>query len=100
MGILQARIVEWVAMPSSMGSSQPQDRTQVSYIAGGFFTVWATREAHEKHVYMYTHTYMCMYAYIIYIHTHTKHITIKASKKTFKISMLNQQYSETMKASY
>ena len=33
-GILQARILEWVAMPSSRGSSQPRDRTQVSFIAG------------------------------------------------------------------
>ena len=47
MGILQARILEWVAVPSSRGSSQPRDRTQVSLIAGGFFTVWATREAQE-----------------------------------------------------
>ena len=47
MGILQARILEWVAMPSSRGSSQPRDRTQVSCIAGGFFTIWATREAQE-----------------------------------------------------
>ena len=38
MGILQARILECVAMPSSRGSSQPRDRTQVSCIAGGFFT--------------------------------------------------------------
>ena len=45
MGILQARIAEWVAMSPSRGSSQPRDRTQVSHIAGGFFTVWATREA-------------------------------------------------------
>ena len=37
--ILQARILEWVAMPSSRGSTQPRDRTQVSGIAGGFFTV-------------------------------------------------------------
>ena len=47
MGILQARILEWVAMPSSRGSSQPRDRTQVSRIADRFFTVWTTREAHE-----------------------------------------------------
>ena len=39
MGILQARILEWVAMPSSRGSSQPKDRTQVSHLAGRFFTV-------------------------------------------------------------
>ena len=37
-GILQARIVEWVAFPFSRGSSQPRDQSQVSHIAGGFFT--------------------------------------------------------------
>ena len=37
-GILQARILEWVALPFSRESSQPRDRTQVSHIAGGFFT--------------------------------------------------------------
>ena len=46
MGILQARILKWVAMPSSRGSSQPRDWTQVSHIAGRFFTRWATGEAH------------------------------------------------------
>ena len=45
MEILQARILEWFAMPSFRGSSQPMDRTQVSCIAGRIFTVWATREA-------------------------------------------------------
>ena len=45
--VLQARIVEWVAMPSSRGSSQPRNRTQVSRIAGRYFTVWATWEAHQ-----------------------------------------------------
>ena len=44
-GILQARIVEWVAIPFSRGSSQPRDQTRVSHNAGIFFTVWATREA-------------------------------------------------------
>ena len=43
--ILQARILEWVAIPFSRGSSQPGDRTQVSYIAGRFLTRWTTREA-------------------------------------------------------
>ena len=46
-GILQARILEWVAFPFSRGCSQPRDWTQVSHIAGGFFTSWATREAQE-----------------------------------------------------
>ena len=45
-GILQARILEWVAIPLSKGSSQPRDQTWVSCIAGKFFTVRATREAH------------------------------------------------------
>ena len=44
MGIFQASILEWVAMPSSRGSSQPRDRTQVSSIAGKNFTIWATRD--------------------------------------------------------
>ena len=43
--ILQARILEWVAIPFSRGSPQPRDQTQVSHTAGGFFTIWATREA-------------------------------------------------------
>ena len=46
-GILQARVLEWVAVPFSRGSSQPKDQTQVSCIGGGFFTSWATREAQE-----------------------------------------------------
>ena len=46
-GILQARILEWVAFPFSGGSSQPRDWTQVSCIASGFFTSWATREVQE-----------------------------------------------------
>ena len=41
-GILQARILEWVAFPFSRGSFQPRDRTQVSHFAGRFFTSWAT----------------------------------------------------------
>ena len=45
MGILQARILEWVAMPFSRGSSSLRDQTQVSCIAGRFFTILATREA-------------------------------------------------------
>ena len=43
-GILQARILEWVAIPFSRGPSQPRDWTQVSCIAGKFFTIWATGE--------------------------------------------------------
>ena len=38
-------ILEWVADPSSRGSSRPRNQTSISYIAGRFFTSWATREA-------------------------------------------------------
>ena len=41
-GVLQARILEWVASPFSRESSQPRDQTWVSCITGRFFTVWAT----------------------------------------------------------
>jgi len=44
-GILQARILEWVAISFSRTSSQPRDPTQVSHIAGRCFNLWATREA-------------------------------------------------------
>ena len=44
-GIFPARILEWVAISFSKGSSQPRDQTLVSHIAGEFFTIWATREA-------------------------------------------------------
>ena len=44
-GTVQARILEWVSIPFSRGSSQPRDWNQVSWIAGVFFTSWATREA-------------------------------------------------------
>ena len=48
-GILQARILEWVAFPSSRGSSWPRNESRVSFCtAGGFFTNWAIREAQIK----------------------------------------------------
>ena len=46
-GISQARMLEWVAIFFSRGSSWPRDQTQVSCIAGKFFTIWATREIQE-----------------------------------------------------
>ena len=44
-GTHQARILEWVAIPFSRGSSWPRDQIQVSCVAGRFFTIWATWEA-------------------------------------------------------
>ena len=45
LGILQAGILEWIAIPVSRGSSQLRDRTQVSCIVGRFFTVWTTEKS-------------------------------------------------------
>ena len=56
-GILQVRILEWVAFPFSKGSSQPRDWTQVSHIAGEFFTSWVTREAQ----YIYVHIWFIIF---------------------------------------
>ena len=58
--ILQARILEWFAIPFFRGPSRPRDRTPVSCIANRFFTIWATTEA-------------------VYTHTHTHHIFIHSS---------------------
>ena len=49
-GILQARMLEWVATLFSRGSSRPRDQTQVSCIAGRFFTIWATGDTYQKTV--------------------------------------------------
>ena len=70
MGILQARILERVAMPSSWGSSQPRDRTQVSCIAGGFFTIWDTREAlgwnYSWHTLYFPFSYLVGFSFLIF----------------------------------
>ena len=58
-GILQARILEWVTISFSRGSSRPRDRTRVSRIGGRLSNLWATREAL---VCIHTH---CVYVYII-----------------------------------
>ena len=57
--IIQARILELIAISFSRGSSQLRDQTQVSHIAGGFFTIWATREAHR-----YTHTHIYIFKFL------------------------------------
>ena len=49
--IFQAWVLEWVAISSSRGSSQPRDRTQASHIVGRCFTIWATREVRGAELY-------------------------------------------------
>ena len=68
-GIFQARILEWVAISFSRGSSWPRDWTQVSHITGSCFTVWVTRETQFKAIaYPDEHVLLCA-GY------HTKHFT-------------------------
>ena len=66
LGILQARILEWVNIPFSRGSSSPRDQTWVSRITGRFFTIWVTRKAHIcmctcTCVWTCMHVCMCIY---------------------------------------
>ena len=82
-GILQARILKWVAVLSSRGSFQPRDGTCVSCIGRQILYHWATWEACITHAYahihrriyiyvcIYTHTYMYVY-YINNIDIFTK----------------------------
>ena len=57
MGILQARILEWVTVPSSRGPSRPRNLTWVSCIACRFFPTWATKEAQFKGTYKHSSIY-------------------------------------------
>ena len=52
-GIPQSRLLEWVAISFSKGSSQPRDQTWVSCIAGIFFTIWATRGTLKLHLHQW-----------------------------------------------
>ena len=69
-GILQARILEWVAIPFSRGSSWPRDQTRVScirgglWIAGRFFTNWVTGEAWHRRY----HWPKTAFEYELYLH--------------------------------
>ena len=59
--ILQAGILEWLAMPFLRGCSQTRDQTWASWIACRFFTIWVTREA--PYVSVCLCVYVCIYIY-------------------------------------
>ena len=64
-GILQARILEWIALPFSRGSSWFRDWIWVSHISSRFFTIWATREAQRKScICVCVCVCVCVYIYI------------------------------------
>ena len=67
-GILQARILEWVAIPFFRRSSQPRDQTQVSSIVSRFFTNWSMREALMVCMLCYIYVYiLCICILCIYV---------------------------------
>ena len=68
-GIFQARVLEWVAISFSRGSSRPRDWTQVSHIVGRCFTIWATREALVI-MYIILLLYVCLYISYVCIFTY------------------------------
>ena len=76
-GILQARILEWVARPSSRGSSPPRDRTQVSCLTGGFFTTEPPGRPLHIYIYVYIHSYT--YIAILYCCTAETNITLQSN---------------------
>ena len=80
-GILQVRILEWVAFPFSRGSSQPRNQTQVSCTAGGFFASWAKNMFVDKQLSLFKNflTFMeCVYIHNIYVHTCTHILNVCA----------------------
>ena len=68
--ILQARILEWVAIPFSRGSSQPRDWTWVSCTEGRFFTAWVTREVPHK-LFILFYFICCCITHISFLKTDT-----------------------------
>ena len=86
-GILQARVLEWLAVPFSRRSSQPRDRIQVSHIAGGFFTVWATREVYFNFI---LNLVLCLtgFEYIIFSQKHYNPIYKELSSNCYDLSSL------------
>ena len=65
-GILQARILMWVAISYFRGSSWHRGRTQVSCITGRFFTVWATREVQSSHMQQLHSKVLCCFLIYLY----------------------------------
>ena len=70
-GILQTRILEWVGIPFSRGSSRPRDWTQVFHLVGRFFTIWTSRKAQYA-------AYFCLIwiSLIIFTLLHSKWVEI------------------------
>ena len=82
-GIFQARVLEWIAISISSGSSRPRSRTPVSHITGRSFTIWVTREAQN---YILTSEYVEIFPLFISLRSIFKLI------KTIKENLLLLEY--------
>ena len=87
-GILQARILELVAVPFSRGSSQLRDWTWVSCIASRFFTIWATREAQIWFNMCQSKCIELSIFLISYLRRKLRNLSISVSLSAWKISSL------------
>ena len=65
-GLLQARILKWVAIPFSRGSCWPRDWTWVSCIAGGLFTIWAAKEVHDREAQLFPQRFTKWRLYVFF----------------------------------
>ena len=102
-GILQVRILEWVAIPFSRGSSHPRDQTQVPCIAGRFLTIWANKKAlqnfhmiQQSHSWIYTQSKPSFEKiHALYVHCsviNNNHDMVRGSAHHEWFSPRNQQY--------
>ena len=85
-GILQARILEWVASPFPRGSSQPRDQTWVSCIAGRFFTIWATRKCINTYIGIYPYIEIKQMGVIPYIKFHNHLFALYTTRRPFLVN--------------
>ena len=86
--ILQARILEW-HLPFCRASSQSKDQTWVSHIAGGFFTVWATSEAH-RYTIICLSNYQMMDIWVVSILPIRSNSTVNIHIKSFHVKLCFQ----------
>ena len=96
-GILQARILEWVAIPFSRESSWPRDRTPVFCTAGRFFTIWAPRETHIFH---YTVCYTTLFPALPKYGNFYEHILLKKANCIWQFSLFFKSQIESRKSNY
>ena len=97
-GIFQVRMLEWVVISYSRGSSRPRDRTRVSCIVGRFFIIWATREAsptvHRNSVIIHTHTHTHTHIYVCIYFAKLFLVTVRKNWKPLANASIRTSWSQ------